>query len=495
MVHASLLPNGKVVFWNTTYTSGQMPNTYVWDPATPSQFTPFTLPARTPDANNIFCSGHTLLASGRVLVAGGQANAGVPYGNPYTNIFDATANNGAGGWSAAALSNMVYSRWYPTTTTLASGAVLVQSGTDMGGTFVSTPEIWEPNSAGGGTWRALSGIGRDDPLAYYPWSYVDPRPGHEGWVFVAGPSSWSDALDTSGNGRWTQTGPNRDTDRTDTCPYPSIREYGSSVLYGNGKILIAGGRSGGDSSGAPTNSAEVLDLMASKPLWRATSAMRNGRKHMTATTLPDGRVLVTGGTSGSCSQESNEMFAVREGEIWDPSNEQWTTAGSMAEARLYHSLAMLLPDGRVLVAGGGEGGACDGSSFASHQTAELYSPSYLFKGARPVILALVGKTNSEVGYNETLQISVAGLATGIAQVNLVRLPSVTHSFNENQAFAKLTISARSTTGASAVSVKMPGRPEELPPGHYMLFVLNQSGVPSVAKIIRVRDPNKPWQQQ
>lgn len=445
-----------------------------------------------PTINNIFCAGLSVLPSGNVLLTGGQTRLGINFGLNYANVFNYNGNGGAGSWNDTTPPNMAHGRWYPTNTQLGFGTVLVMSGGEFDRYqdgapvfhFVFTPEIWEPTGPGVGYFRSLSGPTQDNVLPYYPWIFVDPRPGHEGWVFNAGAGTNTNFLDTSGAGTW-NGGPSRDQDPV----YSSARSYGSAVQYGPGRYMIVGGR-GPDGAGfRPTETAEVINLYDANPQWQATGSMANYRKYVNATVLPNGQVLATGGTSADCGNEADENWAIINAELWDPGTGQWSYAGTTSEARLYHSVALLLPDARVLVGGGGEGGACDGRPFQWHLTAQIYEPAYLFRGARPVIGGIVNNTSHEVGYGEDVPFWVLENSDNIAQVNLVRLPSVTHSFNENQGFYNLPIVSRHNIDDRDLTVHTPSRWEELPPGHYMMFALNYAGVPSVALIIRVRDPN------
>jgi hypothetical protein len=145
--------------------------------------------------------------------------------------------------------------------------------------------------------------------------------------------------------------------------------------------------------------------------------------------------------------------------------ETWTTVASFTQYRGYHSFTLLLPDGRVL-SGGGD----------ASMSAEVYSPGYLFKGARPVITS----APSVVAYGQPFFVGTAD-AAAIGRVNLVRLSSVTHAFNMEQRINRLTFSA----AADGVNVTAPTSPNLTPPGYYMLFILSDSGVPSVARIVRV----------
>jgi hypothetical protein len=114
----------------------------------------------------------------------------------------------------------------------------------------------------------------------------------------------------------------------------------------------------------------------------------------------------------------------------------------------------------------------------SHPDAQIFSPPYLFRGDRPAI-----KNNGvpdEVNYGATFEVETPD-ANDIKNVNLLRLSSVTHSFNQNQRFNSLKFSV----AGEALKVTSPANANQAPPGHYMLFILNGAGVPSTAKIVRL----------
>ena len=276
-----------------------------------------------------------------------------------------------------------------------------------------------------------------------------------GRVFNSGPGAVTRYLDTSGTGAWTVV-----ADRQ------LFREYGSSVMYADGKILLTGG---GD---PPTNTAEVIDLNLPSPAWRSVAPMAYARRQLNATLLPDGKVLVTGGTSGPGF--NNSSTPVMASELWNPVTETWTTMASGAIPRLYHSGALLLPDGRVFATGG------DG-----YNQAEVYSPPYLFRGARPAIAT----APASVAYGQTFFVETPN-ATSITQVTWVGLSSVTHAFNMNQRINLLSFSQ----AAGGLNVVAPASPTLAPIGHYMLFILNSDGVPSVAKIVRLNNGSGPLVQ-
>jgi hypothetical protein len=427
-LHLTLLPNGKVLSWGKfirgTKTPGQP---QVWTPST-SAF------AGAPILDWIFCSGHTLLSDGKVLVNGGHISD--HHGIPDANLFDPATMT----WSAKP--SMAWGRWYPTTTALANGEAVTIGGRDQNGLPVKVPEVWT-----GSGWRKLTGAARS--LPYYPRTFLAP----DGRVFYAGENGGTLFLSTANAGSWTAS---------NTRLY-GTRDYGSAVMYQPGKILYVGG-------GRTTNTAEIVDLNQPNPVWRWTNPMRFRRRHLNATILPTGEVLVTGGTSGIGFNDENA--AVFASELWDPATGAWRTLASNSVVRVYHSTALLLPDARVLLTGSGD--ATDARDFYN---AELFSPPYLFKGARPTI----SSAPTAVGYGQSFFLGTP-TPSAITRVTLVRLGSTTHAFDANQRFNELKF-VRTTGG---LTVTTPGSRNIAPPGHYMVFLLNGTGVPSTARIVRIR---------
>jgi hypothetical protein len=346
---------------------------------------------------------------------------------------------------------MAKGRWYPTAIALADGGVVVVAGATEDGSTNTVPEVRNPD----GTWRQLTGASQLI-VPYYPWLFVAPN----GRVFMAGSPPLSRYLDISGAGAWV-TGP-----RSNYGP----RNYGTAVMYEPGKILMLGG----DIS-PPTNTAEIIDLNAAAPAWQYTKPMAKARRQLNAAVLPDGKVLVIGGTSGSGFND--EANAVLFAELWDPSTGSWTQLPSQKRPRVYHSVAFLMPDGRVFSGGGGEGGAG-----TNEFNAEMYSPAYLFDAdgsaaARPTIAS----APESATYGAAITITSPD-AANVARVTLVRLPTVTHTFNANNRFVPLQFTK---PGDGTLIVSTPATPDVAPPGHYMLFILNSAGVPSIARVLRL----------
>ena len=426
VTHASLLSNGKVLMW-PPYKLGD--HAHVWDPATN------TFTASPKVGYNIFCTGHSHLADGRVLVSGGQLGS-VLYGLPYASIYDPATDS----WTH--LSDMQAPRWYPTNTTLANGDILVTSGQIDPVTGINgLPQVWQAATQ---TWRDLSSAQLIVPL--YPRMFLAPN----GKAFYAGESPRTRYLDTTGTGQWSLVAKTN---------FTRHRDYGSAVQYGDGKILVMGGGT------PPTATSEVIDLNASTPAWRSVGSMASPRRQLNATLLPNGQVLVTGGTSGTGF--NNLTTPVLPAEVWDPKSEQWTTLASQTGYRGYHSIALLLPDATVLVAGGDP----------HLSTAQIFSPPYLFNGPRPVI----SSSATAVNYGSTFTVGTPNSAS-IAQVTWLRLGSVTHAFNQDQRFNSLTFTVASAT---QLTVTAPAIPNLAPSGDYMMFVINSAAVPSIARFIHL----------
>jgi hypothetical protein len=426
-----------VLAWDRPSTG--YPDPVVWDPVT-SAFEVVPLN----DGADLFCAGHVTLRDGRIFSAGGHIATHV--GLPAGRIFDPAT----GQWTSTP--DMTYGRWYPTLTTLPDGRILVLAGeVDCAGCNALVPEIYDPVAD---TWTTLPAASRD--LPYYPHAFVLP----DGRVLLSGTAAdpiASVTLDVA-----TQTW---------TTVDPAVLDAYSSAMYLPGKILKSGTSTDTIEGVVPASPRSwVLDMTASSPAWREVAPMAFPRSYHTETLLPDGTVLVTGG--GLTTADEDVGTAVHPAEIWSPATETWTTLASNSAPRLYHSTALLLPDATVLVSGGGRS---PGPAPTDQLNAEVFAPPYLFKGARPAI----GSVPVQLTRNQPFAIQTPDAAR-IQTVALVALGNTTHGLNMNQRYLPLAFSA----GTGVLTATAPANANLAPPGWYMLFLVDTSGVPSVASFVR-----------
>jgi hypothetical protein len=438
-IHATLLRTGKVVTWDGLGGGG---NVHLWDPAT-GNFT-----AIADSRSNIFCSGHCALPDGKILVAGGHINS--HDGLADANIFDPATSS----W--AATGSMSNARWYPTVTTLPDGRLLVTAGeSGCSQCNVQTPEIYDPDT---GTWTELSRATANIP--FYPHMFVLP----DGRVLAA--SSTEGLVVSKVLNVATQTWSVVD---------PLAVDGGSAVMYRPGKIMKSGTHNDADLPTIPAApTTYVLDMTHAPPSsWRQTDPMAFARAYHHLTLLPDGQVLATGG--GDTTDAVGFDGAVAPAELWSPTTEKWTTLAAMQTPRLYHSIALLLPDARVFVSGGGrffgEPHPTDQLSF------EVFSPPYLFKGTRPTITS----APTTATYGSSMSVLTPN-AAAIASVVLIKPGSATHSFNGDQRYVPLSFAQ----AAGGLSVQAPASANLAPPGYYMLFLVDGNGIPSIAKFVRIQ---------
>ena len=443
-VHIATLSNGKVAVWDGF--DAAVNSERVWDPATRAF-------EAVPNGRNLFCAGHVTLPDGRLFIAGGHVSA--YEGTKDTQIFNATTKT----WFRG--TDMARARWYPTVTTLPDGRVLTMSGDNialntpgqpvpMTNGSQTLPEIYDVSA---NTWTPITTAQRRMPL--YPFIFVLP----DGRIFDAGPDLETRTLNTT-TGQWSNVG---------TSPIDGH----SAVMYRPGKILKSGTWGDPDFPNRLVSPrAATIDMTSASPAWADVAPMHNPRSYHTLTSLPDGTVLASGGATSS--DGVTQSRAVLAPEIWDPDANKWTEMASAQRPRLYHSSAVLLPDARVLLAGGGAFG-----SAVNESNAELFSPPYLFKGPRPTISSAPGLLRH--GQNFTVNTPDAA---NIQKVALMRMGSVTHNFDMDQRFIPLTF----TQGSGTLNVNGPSNANLAPPGRYMLFILNGAGVPSVASLLTVDMP-------
>ena len=440
-VHTTLLPNGRVSMWSGALE--EPGSEMVWDPATETF-------ESTPTTRNLFCVVTVKLADGRLAAFGGHATNF--NGIKDVNLYDYRTKT----WRRGA--DMSRGRWYPSATVLSDGRVLVLSGDQfitqpsqpegpLRHPSSTLPEIYDPTAD---RWTTLPNAARVMP--YYPQMFLLP----DGRIFDAGPDTTTRTLNVA-TGTWSTVG---------TSPIGGH----SAVMYRPGKVLKSGTWADPEFPNlAVTNRAAVIDMTAASPAWRETSPMANPRSYHNLIALPDGKVLAIAGDTTSRGVDPSS--GVLEPEIWDPATEVWTPMAHHQISRMYHQTSLLLPDGRVLLSGSGAN--LQGPDERSYQ---LFSPPYLHKGPRPSISGAPGV----VRYGTPFTIDTPDAAR-IASVSLVRMGSETHSVDQDQRFMSLNF----TRGSGALTVDAPANGNLAPPGWYMVFLVDDQGVPSVASIVQV----------
>ncbi len=469
-IAASLLPNGKILTWSSNNefsfegdigASASQTQTALFDPVTQQS----TLRVVTNTLSDMFCPGITVLADGRVLVNGGSSSAS-------TNIYDPKTD----AWSASAPMNIA--RGYNADVMLSDGSVLTLGGSWSGVTRDRIGEVWSAES-GWGTRPGVSAapitgpdpedaaLGRVSRGDNHMWLFSVSN----GLVFHAGPSAQMSWITTSGNGAQASAG-NRGDD--------AYSINGQAVMYDVGKILKTGGAPAYQAAAA-TAGTYVIDINAAVAdlnnpvVVRKTAPMAYPRAFANGVALPGGQVFIVGGQTYATLFSDDRAVLVPE--LWSPASETFTQLAPMQTPRVYHSTALLLPDARVFVAGGG---LCGGGCPANHENAEIFSPPYLFNqdgspAVRPVIrtapaTALLGSTVSVTADTAKLKFEV------------LRVSATTHAVNNDQRRIPLAVAASANT---TYRLKVPSDPGVVPPGYYMLFGINAQGTPSVARMVKI----------
>jgi hypothetical protein len=446
-IHMVQLPDGRVLSYGSDG-AGNQTGQFIYDVWDPRKGTGpdahLTLPNTT--GTDTFCSGQLVLpVSGAVLLTGGDktVNGTRNYSVNDVNLFD---------WQRTTLYSaqqpMAFLRWYPTVLTTAQGEVLVLGGRADPNTPVATPEVYTE----GAGWRTLGSAVSDAAYGTQNWSYPRAWVAPHGKVFIATTAGGTYFLDPAGAGQLSKT----------PLTLAASDAYLTSVMYRPGKIL----------SFRKNNTATVIDLTGTTPTATRVTGVGQDRFHGSATVMADGQVYVNGG-----SFVSNVAWGVAyTGKIWNPDTRAWRTAATARQMRLYHSVSMLLPDGRVLTGGGGAPGP------QTNLNAEVYTPPYLYKqdtsgtlAARPEI------TSAPTTGTWAQRIQVDTNVTGVSKVSLVKTGSVTHTVDFDQRYVPLSY----TASGSSLSVTLPASANVAPPGYYLLFVFNSAGVPSVAKVIKL----------
>jgi Domain of unknown function (DUF1929)/IPT/TIG domain len=445
-VHAALLYNGKVlVIAGSVTTAGtQSLTAALWDPQAGAITTQST-------TWYMFCNGMTALADGRILIVGGTIQSNPFLGSPKVAIYDPATNA-----FIDVKQPMAHGRWYPNVTLLSDGRVIAFSGlNETTGATNSTVEIYTVGTGWSGQYNAPF----TPPL--YPRMHLLPS----GKVFFAGSLPTSYMFDPTSN-TWssvanTKSGINR--------------IYGSSVLLPltpannyDPRVFILGG---GQPTATPTT--ELIDFGAGSPSWEYGPDMTQARVEMVAVLLPTGKVLAMG---GSATDEDGSTASLN-ADLYDPAANSFSSAGANVYPRMYHTEALLMPDATVWLAGSNP------STGVFEQHMEIYQPAYLFTrdGNNSVIAAprpTISSAPGNISWGGQFTVTTPD-AINITSALLMKPGSSTHGFD----FDERQVGLNFTAGSGTLTVTGPPNANIAPPGYYMLFLINNHGVPSVAKFL------------
>ena len=494
-VHAALLHTGNVLlFSGRTEGAGFLYDSWTWDPRTGTERGPQPInPSLGPQATwaqdndiDLFCAHQVFLEDGRLLVVGGASgdSEGDAHGNASIHTFDPTSET----WDKLS-GTMAAGRWYPTAVVLPNGDVAVFSGRPNSGIVAQAEIMKSPNY----TPQVIAGGNK--PLPIYPGLHLVKG----GKIFFTG-TSWRYEISPDDTVSFRMTGavqgvwedypdPANPTNKLE--PSNPLREEGTSVLLPpaqEGRVLLIGGghwQGGAQHVNAQPRSVEILETQGATPSWNNVDNMHYPRINVNAVILADGKVLILGGHSRhKFSHNANEHTLIAE--IFDPeialdpnnTADPFTDTGEMHRARMYHSVGLLLPDGRVFTAGGDDSHApatTPGEPVPGDQKSyEVYEPPYIFRGLRPRI----SESPDTITYGKTFRVNTPS-ALSISEAALIRPMATTHHTDTEQRYVRLDLIGR---GNGWLAMTAPDDPSVAPPGYYMLFI-RAGEIPSEASFV------------
>ncbi len=448
-VHMALLYTGKILMW-TTHSVKVPGESYPEQQAIASIYDPTTKKSRRVDPpldNNIFCGFANTLADGRLLVIGGlNPNDGYSgEGIPVVLTFDPATEK----WTKAP--PMHQGRWYPSLVRLADGRAVAIGGHAGGRRNVPNYDVEViPPNVGAPQLVAQYKLGAGEDM--YPSEFQLPN----GQIFsiaskfthYVNPTNWKITL-----------GP-KVLAKQYTYPNGTILPL---TPGGDFSIQLTGGRAGGPQTNWPATTTSVrINMSITNPAFKAMKPLPQARTNTNTVLLPDATMLMVGG-----NQAGNQGLPTYQALQYQPATDTWSAMATQLKRRAYHSTAVLLPDGTVLSGG-------DNATGGGGAALEVYSPPYLFKGARPTITAAPALAARGGTINVTTNVAVNSLV-------LVAPGVTTHATDLSQ---RLVVLATTPTAGTTLTGTLPSD-NTLPPGPYMLFALNANGVPSVARWVLV----------
>ncbi|KAK2603590.1 hypothetical protein QQS21_004171 [Conoideocrella luteorostrata] len=452
--------SGKVLVWSSyTYDNYQgSPQdrvfTSLWDPAT-NVVTPKVVDNTNHD---MFCPGISMDGTGKIVVTGGNSAS-------KTTFYDFSRQTWIPG------PDMNVARGYQASATLSDGRVFTIGGCWSGGWFEKNGEVYNPKAQ---TWTNLAGAAVKPMLTNDAQGIY--RADNHGWlfgwkdgsVFQAGPSSAMNWYTTSGNGGVSPAG-KRSSDRG----VDPDSMNGNAVMYDavKGKILTFGGSPSYQDSGATANAHLITigNVGAQAQVKYASNGMWSPRAFHTSVVLPDGKTFISGGQSYAIpfSDDTPQLTP----ELYDPVADSFYQQQPNTIIRVYHSVSLLLPDGRVFNAGGGLCGDCN----TNHFDGQVFTPQYLLTNSGQLATRPVIRSATQSGRRITISTDSA-----VTSASLIRYGTATHTVNTDQRRIPLTLNR---VGTNQYTTDVPSDSGIVLPGYYMLFVMNSNGVPSISKTV------------
>ncbi len=442
VVHAALCHTGKVLFITADET------TLLWDPTNTTPAT-YENPANQPGYSQL-CGHHVFLSDGQLLCVGGGGYGPNPVAH-WGYRFDPVAKT----WTQTA-TQMSESKWYPTATVLDDHRVLVTCGNSNGqmDIYDAATDSFTP---------VVSGDTRHFPNLY-PGLHVLPSGvvfySRTGWG-TAGAGGFATPDNTSAY--FALTGPDIGT-WTPIAPAIVNRAKGMSVLlYSQAppyvRVVVMGGV-----DNATNNTYEVMDATVLSPgsAWSGAIAFPDGqhRSLCSAVLLPDGKVFVSGGI-----QTPNSPCT-----MYDPDAGTWAPMAALPSIRDYHSVSILLPSGRVMMAGW------------NNSSIEIFDPPYMFQ-PRPTISGAPATIMRGQSFTIT-----SPQASSIDRAVLVRPMAITHQTDGEQRVLRMPcVHHHGHSHKVTLTAPAAGNPHAMAPqGYYMLFVINDQGIPSEARWVHLQ---------
>lgn len=496
-VHMALLKSGEILAFG-----GDDCDIGNWNKGKSSIWNPIDHTSSNPILDrNLFCAGHCILPDGRIFTAGGQASVQPFYSNGILSFFGILPLIGRLDPSKQGADHDIYTfdpkskkwtkhksmpkaRWYPTCITLPDGQALIVSGSwsrahdfffeDILQNIFKISftdlryEIFDP---------LTNTLSPPKPflkkMKTYPFLQILPG----GTLFV----HFEDKTRLLNISNLQETPKEFKSNFEGTRTYPGMGCCTLLPLNPDDmkfKILMAGGIEdiNPKTNSKATDSAEIFTFDSVNPdnsEWTNTNPTKKKRFLSDSVILPDGKILLVNGASGGKADDNNGI--VKDIEIFDPESQSWSIHGILGKDRLYHSTTLLLPDGKVVVAGS-TGAEWTNPRF--EKIIEVISPPYLDNDPnRPEIIS----APEEISYDESFEVNTQN-STNIVKTTIIRCSSITHNNNMDQRCVNLK---KDNLSNNSLKIQSPKNSTWAPPGYYMLFVIDGEGIPSVGKIFKL----------